>query len=190
MQADIYPLYETVGYPSSKLQEIQKYIRRLKLSQNAQTRLNEIVADLSLYGGSSVDSSWLIPFTRNSVLLDYLPADSVIFWDEPKQLKQRVLFLYNEHAQRVENLSKVGETLPMHFNAFVEQSSVFQADFPQIALQTLPYQTDIFVPQVIYNLKTSAVPELCDERRKLGCGYKKLAAFGIRNRYFGGRRRS
>ena len=48
LQADIYPLYETVGYPSSKLQEIQKYIRRLKLSQNAQTRLNEIVADLSL----------------------------------------------------------------------------------------------------------------------------------------------
>ncbi len=187
LQADIYPLYETVGYPSSKLQGIQKYIRRLKLSQNAQTRLNEIVADLSLYGGSSVDSSWLIPFTRNSVLLDYLPADSVIFWDEPKQLKQRVLFLYNEHAQRVENLSKVGETLPMHFNAFVEQSSVFQSDFPQIALQTLPYQTDIFVPQVIYNLKTSAVPNYAmseenlatDIKNWLRSGYETVILAGV-----------
>ncbi len=66
----------------------------------------------------------------------------------------------------------------MHFNAFVEQSSVFQADFPQIALQTLPYQTDIFVPQVIYNLKTSAVPNYAMSEENLAADIKNWLRSG------------
>ncbi len=155
---EIYPLYETCGLPVDKLYEITKYVRRLKLSPDATTRLNEITDELSLQGDERVDNSWLAPFCVSSSLFDYLPVDSVVFYDEPKELNTRVNFLYREHAERVANLTKAGEALPLHEKALREKSDVFANDFPQIALQVLPYATEWFNPQVIRNFKTGAVP--------------------------------
>lgn len=155
---DVYPLYDTSGINAEKLTQIQKYVSRAKLSPNAQARLGEIISELSLSAADgTVDSHWLTPFCKSSTLFDYLPQDTVVFWDEPKLLKNRTDFLYSEHGARVANLSKAGEVLPVHFNSLAEQSKVFQTDFSQILLQTIPYQS-VFAPQKIYNFKTTAAP--------------------------------
>lgn len=182
----VYPLYETSGLSSDKLPLLEKYVRKTKLSPNAQTRVQEIVSDLAISGGERIDSSWLIPFVKHSVLQDYLPADSVVFWDEPKRLLQRLQFLYNEHATRVANLTKAGEVLPIHYQSFCEQSDVFKTDFPEIALQTLPYAVDFFKPQAIFNFKTSAVPNyamnednlVTDIKNWLHTGYETVILAG------------
>ncbi len=154
----VYPLYETSGLSAEKLPLLEKYVRKTKLTPNAAARIQEILSDLAVSGGERVDSSWLIPFVKHSVLQQYLPADTVVFWDEPKRLMQRVQFLYNEHATRVANLTKAGEVLPIHFESFCAQNEVFKTDFPEISLQTLPYATEFFKPQAVFNFKTSAVP--------------------------------
>lgn len=154
---EIYPLYETCGLPVEKLAEMTKYARRLKLSSDASSRLSEIISELTAQGSERIDNGWLAPFCVNSSLYDYLPVDTVVFYDEPRELTTRTNFLYREHAERVANLTKAGEVLPLHERALFAQSDVFKNEFPQIALQVLPYSTEWFSPQVIRNFKTGAV---------------------------------
>lgn len=183
---EVYPLYDTCGMPADKLTEISKYVRSLKLSPNAQARLGEILSELSAKGEERVDSSWLAPFCAHSSLLDYLPVDSVVFWDEPKELTTRVNFLYREHVERVANLTKAGEVLPLHEKAFCNKSDVFNTDLPQIALQVLSYASDWFSPQVIRNFKTGAAPNYTrgldnlatDVRNWLTSGYEVVILAG------------
>lgn len=153
----IYPLYDTSGLPATDLDKIGKLIAKVKLP-DAQTRLQQILSDIAIDAADGIaDSAWLAPFVKSSTLLDYLPADTVLFWDEPKMLARRVDFLYNEHNERVANLARAGEVLPSHVAALEPQSNVFKSTLPQVALQTLPYQTQWFAPQKIYSFKTSAV---------------------------------
>lgn len=156
-RVEIYPLYDTSGLAQEKLSQVQKLVAGVK-SANAQARLSEIISELSVAASDgTVDNGWLTPFVQSSTLGDYLPCDTVAFWDEPKLLSSRVEFLYNEHAQRVANLTQAGEILPVHLASLVEQAKLFSLEYPQISLQTLPYQSQWFSPQAIHNFKTGAV---------------------------------
>ena len=189
-QFEVYPLYDTTGLSQSKLQEVERYVTAQKVKQklpaNAHARLSEILSAISVSaGGGTVDSSWLTPFIQSSTLGDYLPLDTVVFWDEPKQLKQRVEFLYKEHGERVVNLTKAGELLPVHFNALVEKSSVFSLDAAQILLQTLPYQSD-FQVQAIHNFKTGAVSSYAASEEMLATDIKNWLRLGYETVIFAG----
>lgn len=154
----IYPIYDTSGLATEKLASVQKLADKVK-SENARARINAILSELAASaGGDKVDNCWLTPFVASSKFYDYLPCDAVVLWDEPKLLANRVDFLYSEHQQRVTNLAQAGEILTAHFASLVDQSTVFENDFPQISLQTLPYKSNFFNPQVIHSFKTSAVP--------------------------------
>ena len=187
---EVYPLYDTTGLAQSKLQEVERYISaqksKQKLPPNACARLSEIVSSLSVTaGGGTVDSSWLVPFMESSTLADYLPTDTVVFWDEPKQLKQRVEFLYKEHGERVVNLTKAGEVLPIHFNALVDKSLVFSLEHKQILLQTLPYQSDFRIEAVHY-FKTGAVSSYAASEQTLATDVKNWLRLGYETVIFAG----
>lgn len=183
---EVYPLYDTCGLPAEKFAEINKYIRRTKLSPDAQARLSEIVNELSAQEGDRVDSSWLAPFCAHSALWEYLPVDSLVFFDEPRELTARTNFLYREHAERIANLTRAGEALPLHEKALCDKSEVFANEFPQIVLQVLPYATEWFKPQVIRNFKTGAAPNYSkgldalatDVRNWLTSGYEVILLAG------------
>ena len=186
----VYPLYDTTGLAHSKLQEVEHYVSvqkvKQKLPSNACARLSEILSSLSVAaGGGTVDSSWLAPFIAGSTLGEYLPADTVVLWDEPKQLKQRVEFLYKEHNERVINLTKAGEVLPIHFSALVDKSSVFNLEHKQILLQTLPYQSD-FCVEAIHNFKTGAVASYATSEETLATDIKNWLRLGYETVIFAG----
>lgn len=188
-RVEIYPLFDTTGVSSSKLGEIERYVAKLrgKLNPDASARLNEILSSLSVSAaGGRVDSGWLTPFVKSSVIADYLPADTAVLWDEPKQLSMRVGFLYREHAERVANLTKAGEVLPLHEKALVAEQSVFQSDFPQIALQTLPYQSSWFAPRAVYDFKTGAVGNYATSSEALARDVKNWLRLGYETVIFAG----
>ena len=187
---EVYPLYDTTGLATSKLSEIERYVSvqksKQKLPPNAHARLSEILSSLSVAaGGGTVDSSWLTPFIASSTLRDYLPQDTVVFWDEPKQLMPRVEFLYKEHGERVANLTKAGEVLSVHFNALVDKAEVFSVENAQVLLQTLPYQSD-FRPQVIHNFKTGAVSSYAASEEMLATDVKNWLRLGYETVIFAG----
>lgn len=156
-QFDVYPLYETSGISQDDLQQVRKLCDKVKVSPDAKVRLGEIVDEISAKSSDgNVDSGWLVPFCQNSRLRDYLPSETTVIWDEPKLLQQRANFIYNEHNQRVVNLTKAGEVLPIHFNSLCDQHTVWDVNNAQLALQTLTYQS-FFVPSGTHNFKTTAV---------------------------------
>ncbi len=188
-QAEIYPLYDTTGLSQSQLNEVARFASKqtAKLSPDAATRLNEILSSLSVSAaGGKADSGWLAPFISCSTLADYLPADTVVFWDEPKQLSGRVDFLYREHAERVANLTKAGEVLPLHEKALAERQNVFKLAAPQIALQTLPYQSEWFAPESIRSFKTSAVSNYAANSEALAKDIKNWLRLGYETVIFAG----
>ena len=189
-QVEVYPLYDTVGLSSDKLNDIQRYVSQKlskKLSSNATSRIDEILSELSAAaGGATVDNSWLSPFVESSALKDYLPEDTVVFLDEPKLLKRRVEFLYNEHNERIVNLTKAGEVLPQHVNAFREQGAIFTFGLPTVALQTLPYQSDIISPEAVHTFKTGAVPNYATAENNLATDIKNWLRTGYEVVIFAG----
>ncbi len=156
---DVYPLYETEGLAADKLAQVGKYVAKAKLSSDAQSRLAEIMSELQVSAADGVaDSSWLTPFVHSSTLADYLPDDTLVVWDEPKLLSNRVKFIADEHRERVVNLVKAGEISAAHHACLREASDVFKLSTKQLSLQTLPYGSDFFQPQAIFNFKTGALP--------------------------------
>lgn len=185
-RVEIYPLYDTSGLPVEKLSAIQKVAAKAKLSENAKARLAEILSELTVSaGGGRADNVWLTPFVQSSRLWDYMPCDATVLWDEPKLLTSRVDFLYNEHSQRVANLTQAGEALPMHFSSLSEKSTLFQTEFPQILLQTLPYQSQ-FQPQAIHNFKTGAVANYAVSTEALATDVKNWKRLGYDTVIFAG----
>ncbi len=185
-QVEVYPLYDTSGLASAKLSGVQRLAGKVK-SENARARLSTIISELAASaGGGEVDNCWLTPFVESDRFCDYLPCDTVVFWDEPKLLSARVQFLYSEHQQRVANLAVAGEILPAHITALVDRKDVFQNEFSQIALQTLPYQSDFFQPQAIHNFKTSAVPNYTASIESLASDVKNWKRLGYEVVIFAG----
>lgn len=177
-RVEIYPLYDTSGLSAAELSQVQKLAHKIK-NANAQARVEEIISELTVSAADGmVDNSWLTPFVQASTLADYLPCDTTVFFDEPKLLSARVEFLYSEHAQRVANLTQAGEILPVHMAALVEQQSVFGLEFPQISLQTLPYQSTWFAPQSVHNFKTGAVTNYATSTETLARDIKSWRQLG------------
>ena len=184
---EVFPLYDTVGLSAENLAKVERLANKSKISENAKARLSEIFAELGLSaGGGKTDNYWLTPFVASSRLADYLPCDAVVLLDEPKKLAARVDFLYEEHSQRVANLTQAGEVLPSHFSALAEKHSVFQLDFPQISLQTLPYQSQFFQPQAIHNFKTGAVANYAASAESLAEDVKNWRRLGYEIVIFAG----
>ena len=155
----VYPLYETNGLSADKLPLVAKLADKMKISPDARARLAEILSELQLSAASgSVDDKWVLPFVKSSPLSDYLPAETLVVWDEPKLLSSRIKFVAAEHVERVANLTKAGEVLPVHANCLRAAAEAYNVDNNQLTLQTLPYGSDFFVPQAVYNFKTGAVP--------------------------------
>ncbi len=183
----VFPLYDTSGLSSDNLAKVEKLAYKNKISENAKARLSEIFAELSLTaGGGKTDNYWLTPFVASSRLSDYLPCDTVVFWDEPKKLSTRLDFLYDEHSQRVANLTQAGEVMPAHFSSLVEKLSVFEVNCPQISLQTLPYQAQFFHPQAIHNFKTGAVANYAASVDSLAEDLKNWQKLGYETVIFAG----
>ncbi len=178
---EIFPLFDTTGLSSVKISQIGKFASASKADSDAKARLSEIISSLELSAaGGRADNLWLAPFVKTSVLSHYLPYDCVVVWDEPKLISARVNFLYDEHYRRMEHLVKAGEILPVHLNTLIEKSTLFDgyAAYPQLSLQTLPYASDFFQPQVIHNFKTGAVSNYAMSEEMLAGDVKRWLANG------------
>ncbi len=157
----VLPLSETTGANEAVLAQVGKYVAKQRLSPDAQSKLDQIFGQLTLNaGGRSVDNAWLSPFLPQGKLADYLPSDTLVIWDEPKQIADKVNFLYSEQDTRLANLLCAGEVLPVHSQTLLDRFSVYDnfKKFHQLALQTMVYAGTFFRPQVTHNFTTSATP--------------------------------
>lgn len=126
-----------------------------KKSADAYSRLTTLLSSLEI----NPDNPWLYPFGRHSTLADYLPDDTLVVWDEPQSISQKLDRIYGGFKDRFAFLLKNGEVLPSHFCQNKEPNAVKEeyGRFRQLGLQTLPYKCSFFTPQKVTSVKSAAV---------------------------------
>lgn len=106
-------------------------INRFMQNENAKLRTDEIISDiesiLSLHS-SSPSLVWLIPFIRKymSTVWDYIPKDSVIIFDEPRNIDDRAKLIIKEHHSRLQRLIREGENLEAHKTSLIEPTQAYE----------------------------------------------------------------
>ena len=131
---------------------------RQKIDPDAKTRLDTVLEDVFCdIENQNYSNGWLLPFVKNSVLADYLPQDTVIVWDEPKQTSDRIANIYDEHYQRVAYLLSKGEVLPESKDQLVERSLVFALfeGFAQTAFQGMSSTNNFFYAKEVQKFRST-----------------------------------
>ena len=145
---DVNHLYEQVWSSS----------RKQKLDPDAQTRLDTVIEGVVLgVENQNYSNGWLLPFVKNSVLADYLPTDTAIIWDEPKQTWDKVASIYDEHYQRVAYLLSKGEVLPESKDQLVERNVLFGLydNFAQTAFQGMSATNGFFNAKQVQKFRST-----------------------------------
>lgn len=153
-QAEIFAIRDIFN-PDQALAKARTEARGQKLSANATSRLDGLFSSLE----TERDNPWLYPFAERSYLIDYLPTNSIIVWDEPQALQQKAQRTFDGYRDRFAFLLSSGEVLPSHFGQLCHPDNLKEKyqEKTQLSLQTLSYGCNFFKPQVICNVKSSAV---------------------------------
>lgn len=160
-----------------------------KLGVEARTRLDTIVGEISMVAetNSSV-CSYLLPFTPYSLLADYLPKESVVVWEEPKRLADKMYRLQEEHQKRVGYLLEKGEILPEHDKQLLsfDQTVASLKNTLQLSLQSIAVSNNILAPQQIVKLKSSQLINYRINPSQLGVDVNNWLVGGYRVMLFAG----
>ncbi|MEG2014356.1 MAG: CarD family transcriptional regulator, partial [Clostridia bacterium] len=146
-EIELFSLRDTGLIDEYTFAKLDKAVEKQKLDANAMTRLIEIVSSLRMQG-EYVDNSYLAPFVESGMLSDFLPDNTVILWDEPKLITDRIVALYKEHIGRVASLLIAGEILPQHIEQFkpFDKTLLTLKKYAQNSLQVIAYGNTFFTP--------------------------------------------
>ncbi len=104
---------------------------------------------------------WLRPFlkTAQSSILEFFEKGSVVIFDEPKLVYEKLGLLMQEHESRVKALLEEGEISAKHKDAIFDVETVFKKlnDFKLLSLATFNTTNQIFKPTEIFNLNARPV---------------------------------
>ncbi|MEG1528504.1 MAG: transcription-repair coupling factor [Clostridia bacterium] len=139
----LYPLVNKVEW--QYVEQAQKEANEQRLVLSSRQRINDILDEIRL----SQFSDWLFCYAPHSRLCDYLAPNTLIMWEEPKLIEQRIDRLYVDSSTRTDQLIKSGEILPQHRNLLYDKQEIFTnySNFDQVALQQLNYSVSFFNSQ-------------------------------------------
>ena len=89
-QVEIFAIKDIFN-PNEALAHARAESYKQKLTANATSRMESLFSALE----TETDNPWLYPFTKTSRLVEYLPADSLIVWDEPQLIQQKLQRLFS-----------------------------------------------------------------------------------------------
>ncbi len=181
-QASFYSLvFKTRG---DLLERAQKEAAQQKLSSSARDRINSILSDIEF----SPFSRWLYCLGEKSFLSQYLSQNTLLLWEEPKVISQRLDKLYEDFVKRCEALAENGEVLFEHKSALLPRAEMISGYLPfeQIALQQLNYVGTFFTPQEIISFHSTPLYNYQYSPRQLEKDYTEWAKQGYRTVVFSG----
>ena len=133
-------------------------------SAEAHTKLSVMAGELCEMLQSGVCDerlSALLPLLENVTadVAAYLPQDTVVFFDECKQLSDNLDFVLQEHAERFKNLLAAGEAFPFAFYQLADRGELICSlcEKRVAALQTLTTAIPFFNPLKTFTLRCGTV---------------------------------
>ncbi|MDE6967420.1 MAG: transcription-repair coupling factor, partial [Clostridia bacterium] len=128
----------------------------------AKTRAREIIEEIEekIKNNNLKNLNWLLPFCNNLVgIEEILPADTIVVYDDPKNIFDHYKIYYNDFANRGKTLEEQGEITPMHLKAMrkVDVFSAFAGKFYTLGFANITSSNPIFEPAEIFSLNNPAV---------------------------------
>ena len=187
-------------FTAEDVPEIKKIISaEVKRSQNvkAYERAKAIESDLCeklALGVPFSGASFVMPLLGSArTVFDLLPPDTLIIFDECKQISDRMNAVYKEHCERVDELKKGGEAFSFSENQLISPERLTEgfSAYRNLAVQTFTSSTAFFRPLKTYNLRSTPSPSylnsmpqfITDCKNWLSNGYRVLAFTGSVARY-------
>ncbi len=141
------------------LREECKLVKGFEAWNQAQSIVEDICNRVSA-GESFSGAGYILPIVRNhGTLLDLLPANCAILWDEPKRIRDRADALRKEFSERYKSLFAAGEVLPMSLGQMADFDELLKKSekFASAALQNFASNSGFFRSTALYNLHSTPV---------------------------------
>ncbi len=134
----------------------------LKKSQTSEayTRSLSIADDIAQKLENGGANNFLMPLLDNTCdFFALLDEDTLLVFDDGKQIYDRLDALYKEHEERFTRLKQAGEVFSFSYRQFVDRQDFFSnvASYRCLALQTFASRTFFFEPFKIFNFKSTPV---------------------------------
>lgn len=104
---------------------------------------------------------WALPFMQDATapIFDYLSANDVIVFDEPKVVSDKLQILIKEFEGRIKNLLEGGEILPCHKDVYITLSEIRRRLMfvRKLSFCALSLSNQLFEPKYIIEPKTKPV---------------------------------
>ncbi len=165
----------------------------VKAYERARAIADEIAEKLAL-GIPFAGVSYVAPLLENShTVLSFLPADTLIVFDECKLIADRMDAVYREHLERVGELQKGGEACDFSADQLVSPQYLTRefSSFRNFAVQTFTAGMGFFRPLKTINMRSTPAPSylnslpqlITDAKNWLQNGYRMLIFAGSVERY-------
>lgn len=135
-------------------------VKRVFQSDGARRRTDEIISDIESISALHPSSSslvWLLPYLEEylSTIFDYLPADTLIIYDEPKLIEEKARLIEKEHNSRLDRLISEGECLEAHRNSLIPRDKIFELSraYKTVSYKLFKAVNRIAEPDVSYEFK-------------------------------------
>jgi len=185
--------------PEEREKVLKEFSAEIKKSPNAKAyeRAKSIYEDIALKSEQDTSfsgASFLMPLlgcTRN--IFDLTDENTLIVFDECKNIDDRAEGIYKEHTERVNDLKKGGEAFAFSQNQLLSPE-VLKEGFKKyrcLALQTFTSTTAFFRPLKTYDFRATPAPSylnsmpqlITDLKSWLANGYRVLVFTGNLQRY-------
>ncbi|MBR2479958.1 MAG: hypothetical protein IKB56_01490, partial [Clostridia bacterium] len=99
---------------------------RKKAGKRTAEIIDSVVSRLEI-NPSDPSLVWALPFIKRecATLLDYLPQDAVIVFDEPKAIDDKAKLQRNAHVTRVKSFMEAGEALEYHKDSLMTRDELY-----------------------------------------------------------------
>lgn len=129
-----------------------------KTMKDEEERLKEIIGEVVEHLENNITlkgcEKYIQYFYEDTVtLLDYLPKDTMIFWDEPTRITQRAQSIIKEYEESIKSHIEKGYMLPSQANMIFSYNDILHQtnQYAQIALMTITQAVRDFVIKDIIN---------------------------------------
>ncbi len=157
---DILPITATVGSSDSTIDRLLSQVNSSNISSDSRARLDTIFSRIEQQCiAGTCYNNWLMPLLPREGIEQYIPADSIMVWDEPRLIADRINFLYGEQDTRLASLISAGEVLSMHSGMLVDRFTLFSKykHLAQMSIQAMTYGGTFYNANSITRLASSGV---------------------------------
>ena len=169
-------------YVKSVLYSEIKKMPDVKAYERARIISDELCEKMSL-GTPFAGASFVMPLLQNShTVFGFLPSDTLIMFDECKQIGDRMEGIFKEHKERVADLKKGGEAMDFSVNQLASPEYITQcfSKFRNFALQTFTSNTNFFRPLKTFTLRSTPAPSYLNSLPQLVIDAKSWLQNGYR----------